>query len=232
VPDTPSATTGAAVMAVRRIARTRVVSAAAGSSRALRRAVGIEKRMDNRYQSGRPQPDNSRLILDFVAWSAQCYEAFRNRLANGKRGAYIGDMDALTHTEAQNAAVSRRNPLALYEPHNTRSVHSRRRFIRSRRAHYIAQVGGGQATPEQADIIAQLVTTAWQQRVVQAEVEAEADPRMRIDLRRQAAELGRQLILLRRDLDRAEPPPVPPKAPPTLAEHLAMLEAASGSAAA
>lgn len=115
-------------------------------------------------------------------------------------------MTAASSSLPQPRAQTRRDPLALYEPQRI-SVHSRWRFIRSRRLHYLSSLGDRAPTPIEADIIDQLCRISWDERVIRGEAEGEADPRARMDLRRQAAELGRQLILLRRDLDRAAPPP-------------------------
>ncbi len=114
------------------------------------------------------------------------------------------------HNVAPDRATSRRNPLGLYEPLSL-SVHSKRRFRRTRRAHFLSQLADRDPTPEEADIIDQLCRIGWDERVIRAEAESATDPKIRADLRRQAAELGRQQILLRRDLDRAAPPPSPPQ---------------------
>jgi hypothetical protein len=125
-----------------------------------------------------------------------------------------------TRAKKQDCTLSRKNPLGLYEPVSL-SVHSRRRFRRARLAHFLAQLRGRQPTPEEIDIIAQLCRIGWDERVIRAEAETSADPRIRADLRRQAAELGRQQILLRRDLDRAAPSPPQPPPAPSLKEYLA-----------
>jgi hypothetical protein len=113
---------------------------------------------------------------------------------------------------AQHGAASRRNPLGLYEPLSL-SIHSWRRFRRLRRVHYLSQLDGRRPTPEEADIIDQLCRVGWDERVIRAEVEATTDQRLRTDLRGKVAELGRQQILLRRDLDRAAPPPAAAEKP-------------------
>jgi hypothetical protein len=93
----------------------------------------------------------------------------------------------------------------LYEPLSL-SIHSKRRYRRLRRAHYLRQLKGRHPTEEEADIIDQLCRVGWDERVIRAEAEAATDQRLRTDLRGKVAELGRQQILLRRDLDRAAPP--------------------------
>jgi hypothetical protein len=119
----------------------------------------------------------------------------------------------------------RRDANRTFHPSRT-AEGSRLRHRRSQLGRYLDAIGGS-PSPLQADIIEQLISVGWREHVLLAEAEATGNKRTRTELRRQAAELSRQLILLRRDLaklmpSRDTPAPAQPADPlAALRDHLA-----------
>lgn len=164
-----------------------------------------------------------------MAWPAQCFEVFRNRIANGKRSDYIWEHDSLAPPRA------RRCPLASKPATTVSTKASDRAFavalFPAHRASLIARIGGGQPTERQALAIDMLLRSQWSVIVAEHDAAQAPDARTRTDAMRVAADARKQVLLWDRALAAAAPPPEPPPPPgAALAAHLAAL-AARGDAA-